>query len=58
MMTHEAGAGPRVKSTEMMRPRDACAKEAAVFAASLETGTVAATPSIMSRKVLKAEPQT
>jgi hypothetical protein len=58
MMTHEAGAGPRVKSTEIMRPRDACAREAAVFAAALDTGTVAATPSMISRKVLKADPHT
>ena len=58
MMTQEAGAGPRVKSTEMMRPRDACAREAAVFAAWVVTGTVAATPSIISKKVLNAEPQT
>lgn len=58
IMTQEAGAGPRVNSTEMMRPRDACARDAAVLAASLVTGTEAATPSMINRNVLNAEPQT
>jgi hypothetical protein len=31
IMTHEAGAGPNVKSTETIKPRDACANEAAVL---------------------------
>jgi hypothetical protein len=58
IMTHEAGAGPKVNRTEMIRPKDACAREAAVAAGVfLVTGTEAATPSMTSRKVLKAEPQ-
>jgi hypothetical protein len=47
-----------VKRTETQSPREAWAREAAVLADSLETGTEAATPSMMRRKVLKAEPQT
>jgi len=39
MMTHEAGAGPKVNRTETMRPREACAKDDAVVA-----GTQAAIP--------------
>jgi hypothetical protein len=58
MTTHDAGAGPRVNSTEIMSPRDACAREAAVFAASLVTGTEAATPNMINRNVLNADPQT
>jgi hypothetical protein len=55
---HEAGAGPKVNRTEMIRPKDACAREAAVAAAvPLVTGTDAATPSAISRMVLKPEPQ-
>jgi hypothetical protein len=58
MMTHEAGAGPKVNKTEMIRPKDACAREAAVAAAvPLVTGTEAATPRAISRMVLKPEPQ-
>jgi hypothetical protein len=58
IMTHEAGAGPKVNRTEMIRPKEACAREDAVAAGvPWVTGTEAATPSMISRKVLKAEPQ-
>jgi hypothetical protein len=58
IMTHEAGAGPKVNRTEMIRPKDACASEAAVAAGvPLVTGTEAATPRATSRMVLKPEPQ-
>jgi hypothetical protein len=51
-MTHEAGAGPKVKKTEMMRPNDACA-----LLSAFEVPTDAQIPRRISRKVLKAEPQ-
>jgi hypothetical protein len=52
IMTHEAGAGPKVNRTEIMRPKDACAREA-----SFDLPTEAATPRATSRTVLKPEPQ-
>ncbi len=52
MMTHEAGAGPKVNRTETMRPREACAKDDAVVA-----GTQAAIPRANRRMQLAAEPQ-
>jgi hypothetical protein len=58
IMTHEAGAGPKVNRTEMIRPKDACAREDAVAAGvPLVTWTEAATPRATSRRVLKPEPQ-
>lgn len=53
MMTQEAGAGPRVNRTEMISPRDACAKEA-----DLDTPTEAAIPRMNKKPQLIAEPQT
>ena len=53
MITHEAGAGPKVNNTEMIRPRDACAREAA-----FDLPQEAAIPRQINKKVLKAEPQT
>jgi hypothetical protein len=50
--THEAGAGPNVNNTEIMRPMDTCAREAAV-----DLPTDAVTPSAISRTRLKNEPQ-
>jgi hypothetical protein len=50
--THEAGAGPDLNNTEIMRPKDACAREAGVDL-PIET----ATPSAISRTTLKNEPQ-
>jgi hypothetical protein len=52
IMTHEAGAGPKVNRTEIMRPKDACAREAA-----FDLPTEAATPRATSRTTLKPEPQ-
>jgi len=52
MMTHEAGAGPKVKRTETMRPKDACAREA-----EFEMPTDPATPRATSRMTLMPEPQ-
>jgi len=52
IMTHEAGAGPKVNRTETMRPKDACAREAA-----FDKPTEPATPRAMSRMTLMAEPQ-
>lgn len=51
MMTHEAGAGPSVKPTEMIKPRAAWAK----FDDS-DTATDPAIPRQMSRMVLASEP--
>jgi hypothetical protein len=53
MMTHEAGAGPKVNKTETMRPKDACAKEAAV-----EMPTEPAIPRAIRKMTLIREPQT
>jgi hypothetical protein len=57
IITHEAGAGPKVNRTEMIRPKDACAREAA-FAAEVPwvTGTEAAMPRATRRMVLNPEP--
>ena len=52
IMTHEAGAGPKVNSTEMMRPKDACARLVA-----FDLPTDPAMPRQTSKRVLKAEPQ-
>ena len=52
IMTHDAGAGPKVNRTEMIRPKEACAREAA-----LDLPTEAATPRAMRRTTLKPEPQ-
>jgi len=51
-MTHDAGAGPKVNKTETMRPKDACAREAA-----FETPKEAATPRETNRTTLKPETQ-
>ena len=52
IMTHEAGAGPRVKRTETMRPRDACAREAEV-----DCPNDAAIPIATRTTMFMAEPQ-
>lgn len=52
IMTHEAGAGPKVNRTEIMSPKDACARVDAV-----DVPTEAAIPSATSKIVLPAEPQ-
>jgi hypothetical protein len=52
IMTHEAGAGPKVNNTETIRPREACARDDEV-----ETATEPATPRATNRMVLAAEPQ-
>jgi len=52
MITHEAGAGPRVNSTETIRPSDACARDAAS-----DMPKQAAIPRAKSRTVLTADPQ-
>jgi hypothetical protein len=53
MMTHEAGAGPNVNKTEMIRPKEACAFEAAI-----EIPTEPATPSATRKTTLMREPHT
>ena len=53
MMTHEAGAGPKVKPTEMISPRAATA----LFCA-FELAKEPAIPRAMRRMVLISEPQT
>jgi hypothetical protein len=53
IMTHEAGAGPKVNKTETMRPKDACAREAA-----FETPTEPAIPRAIRKPTLMSEPQT
>jgi hypothetical protein len=53
IITHEAGAGPKVNKTETIRPKDACAREAAV-----DLPTEPAIPRATSRITLKPEPQT
>lgn len=59
MIAYETGAGPKVNRTETMRPKEACAKEAAFREAKLDFDVVqdAATPRATSRTVLTAEPQ-
>jgi hypothetical protein len=52
IMTHEAGAGPKVNKTETMRPKDACARVAA-----FDVPQEAAIPRATRRMVLPAEPQ-
>lgn len=52
MMTHEAGAGPRQKRTETIRPRDAWASEA-----EFDSPTDAAMPRAIKRTQLKPDPQ-
>ncbi len=52
IMTHEAGAAAKVNKTETMRPRDACALEAAT-----DLPTEAAIPRAISRTRLTNEPQ-
>ena len=52
IITHEAGAGPRVNKTDTMRPREACARDAAV-----ETPNDAAIPRHTSNTALNPEPQ-
>ncbi len=52
IMTHDAGAGPNVNSTETINPRDACAREAFV-----DLPTEPAIPRQIRRNVLAAEPQ-
>lgn len=53
MMTHEAGAGPNVKRTETIKPRDACASLDG-FALGLIDPAI---PSATKRIVLAADPQ-
>lgn len=52
MMTQEAGAGPKTKKTDTIRPKDACAKLEAVV-----VGTEPAIPREMRRIKLASEPQ-
>jgi phage baseplate assembly protein W len=51
-MTHDAGAAAKVYRTEMMRPKLACALEAAI-----ENPTEPAIPRAISKTTLAAVPQ-
>jgi hypothetical protein len=53
IMTHEAGAGPKVNKTEMMRPKEACARLDEV-----DTATEPAIPRTTRKPTLMSEPQT
>jgi hypothetical protein len=53
IMTHEAGAGPKVNKTDTMRPKDAWAREAA-----FDKPTEPAIPRATKKPTLMSEPQT